>query len=130
MKKKEVIRTTERQKKFVENKLKGMSSYKAAQLAGYSDNTSKNANDNISEHRGTLQYTNAIGASLAKLGVTPEFMAEKIKEGLDAKNKEGNDFKTRLDYIKYSAELQGLQKAKEVNLNIKTISDVLDSLED
>lgn len=101
---------TLKQKKFVENKLKGMSSQKAALEAGYSPNTAKTANREIAEHRGTQLIANKLGQALNDKGVDETFLANKIYDGFGAviPRTDGEaDYKTRLDYIKYSSELQG-----------------------
>lgn len=117
------------QKKFVEEKLKGKSSRRAALDAGYSENTATNANDNILERRGTMEY---FQSKMKEAGITEDKVAQVLEEGLGATNLNGKDaiehkdFKTRLDYAKYINELGGYQVIKKTDITSggKSINDL------
>ncbi len=121
--KKTKIRTTEKQKKFVEGKLNGKSSRRAALDAGYKQSVADNANTEILVKLGTQTYMNKLGQLLEDQGVTDLKLVKAIKKGLKAKGYygkdaiEGDDYKTRLDYIKFASELKGHKVNDKVDIN-------------
>lgn len=113
------MRISEKQKRFVREKLKGKSSRRAALDAGYSINTAKDANAEIRDKPGTQAYMKQL---MEKAGITDEVIAKKLQEGTDATTLLGKDaieytdYRTRLDYLKYINELTGTKSKTEVDI--------------
>ena len=72
---------THRQQKFVQGKLAGKSSRKAALEAGYSPSVADKANELINE---SPTVKAALTDLLESAGVTDRLLAQRIREGLDA----------------------------------------------
>jgi phage terminase small subunit len=124
--KKRKIKPTDRQKRFVEEKLKGKSNRRAALDAGYSEETADNATDRVAEKVGTIEY---MRYCMRKAGITEDRAAKVLEEGMNAVTftKDGTevtDSKVRLDYVKYINELGGLKPSEKheisgsININL------------
>lgn len=113
------VKPTEKQIRFVQGKMEGKSTTQAALDAGYSPNTAKNPTKDILAKPGVQEYANKLGALLEARGVTDELITQKLEEGL-ASHKGGMnndpDYKTRLDYLKYMAELKGHKVTDKLDL--------------
>lgn len=65
-----------------------------------------------------------MGQLLENIGVTDDVLAKKLEEGLHATNLNGKDaiehidYKTRLDYLKYSSELKGHKPNDKLDINL------------
>lgn len=124
-KKEKKVRISEKQKKWVGNKLMGKSDRQAAVEAGYSKSVVDNVKADIKEKPGTQAFLNQLGIKLEEIGVTDEKLAKKLEEGLEATSlfgkeaTEHEDYRTRLEYLRYIGELKGHQVKQQIDLTTK-----------
>lgn len=122
-----------RAKKYIRNKVAGMSDYQAAIKAGYKHNTAINPKKNIEKP--------IVKQELAKLmdkaGLTDEYLIAKAKEGLEEANKiigtqdnfvEVPDYAVRHKYLETALRLKGHNSNKDDQPNVQV--NILNSLKD
>jgi len=86
-----------RAKRYIKNKLSGMSDYQAAVKAGYSPNTAKLASTNIENH----SVKSYMVKLMDQMGLTDEKLMQSLQEGLNTANKifgTGDNFVETPDY--------------------------------
>ena len=94
MAKRKKVKPTEKQKRFVREKLKGKSSYRAATDAGYSPNTAVNANQDILEKPGTQSVIASLKGEMKKLGFDEKLVARRLNDSMFAEklNNKGDSY--------------------------------------
>lgn len=109
---------TERQKQYIRNRAMGMTKHDSALNAGYSAGRTSQLVEKSKDVRETMAQI------FNRLGVDDEFLATKIKEGMDAKKLWGTgdnyveveDWDVRHKYIQTAINLKGLAKPTEVKI--------------
>lgn len=114
---------TSLQRKFIANKIKGMSDKQAALKAGYAEKTANNPSVIV---KGEMMRE-LFNQAMQKAGLTPEKLAEKLTEGLEATKIHGTnddfievkDYAVRHKYLETSLEQLGLKRdnAPQVQVN-------------
>ena len=124
---------TIRQRKFIDGKLKGKSSAKAAREAGYSESVARHADRIISE---SPHVRAAINAVLEACGITDELLAKRVAEGVDATvflrptlhdtERVLVDFRERREMVELACRLKGhLTEKHHVRVG-KTLEEILE----
>lgn len=107
-----------RARKYIKNKVAGMSDYQAALNAGYSKAIAKNAS--IKLEKGGIKE--ALETLMDKKGLTDDYLLEKTKDGLDNAVKihgtddnfvEIPDYAVKHKYLETALKLKGHLKSKE-----------------
>jgi hypothetical protein len=111
-----------RAKKYIKNKIAGMSNYQAAVKAGYSPETAKNAAKNVEKHGVEVMMEDILNSA----GLTDEYMAKKLHGATEATRIHGtnDNFVEVLDWMVILKALELGYKVKgklieKKDLNIK-----------
>lgn len=97
-----------RQKKYIDNRIKGMTQEKAYKEAGYKGG--KNDACRLEKELGT--NGNSMAKALEEAGVTPEKMAERLNEELDAEESKWNPAEKRWDnMVSHGSRAKGIELA-------------------
>lgn len=98
---------TKKQRKFVEGLVEGKSMYQAAVDANYSEKTANNAGRDIRDLPGTQTLIKNLREALELEGITPQYLAEKIKAGIDRAVYDHKDLSARHKYIETAIKVRG-----------------------
>lgn len=119
-----------RAKKYIQNKIAGMSDQQAALKAGYSPSTAIAASNNIESPR----VKELMADILDRKGLTDDKLADSLKEGLENANRihgtddnfvEVPDYPTRHRYLETALDLKGLKKSGETTIHIDAKTQIL-----
>jgi phage terminase small subunit len=116
------VKPTEKQKRFVREKLKGKSNRRAALDAGYSPNTAKNPHQDILAKPGTQNAIEKLRSEFKKLGFDEKLVAKRLYDSMFAEklNNKGDA------YTDWGAVHKAVDKWGAFNdlSTSKTVSDV------
>jgi len=109
--KKRKAKISVRARKYIKNKVAGMSDYQAAIKAGYKHGTAVKASSRVEKGSAGI----ALQALMEKKGLTDDFLLDKTKEGLEAQKIHGTsdnfvevpDYGVRHKYLETSWRLKG-----------------------
>ena len=120
--KKRIIKPTELQLRFIDEKLKGKSNYRAAIDAGYSENTASDTTKNILEKPGVQSQLDHY-RNLLRTEIPIEDRINTIHNGLrafkqDITGQPYEDHPTRLQFLKYVDQLDGIEIKQKADVQI------------
>jgi len=124
---------TVKQQQFINGKLKGLSSAKAAREAGYAPSVARKADAIITQSPAVRQ---AIEEILEEAGVTTRRLAQRMREGLDANlvhHETANsfrevhvDFSERREMVELALRVKGLLVDRHQVQMVKTLEEILE----
>lgn len=109
---------TDKQKAYIKNRALGLGKYESAIQAGYASGQVSTVVEKSKDVQETMAQI------FNRLGVDDEFLAKKIREGMDAKKLWGTgdnyveveDWDARHKYISTAIDLKGLKKPQEIKV--------------
>lgn len=108
----EVMSLAPRERKLVKGLLSGLTESNAMRAAGYAESTIRAGTVRVCQ-RNRIQR--GIEAAIVAAGITPDLLATKMREGLDAVNdKQMPDHAIRLKYVELAVRLLGLEPGKQI----------------